>query len=1161
MALILVLTGISFAKYSGGTGEPNDPYLIATPNDLNAIGTDSNDWDKHFKMIADVNMAGFTGIQFNLIGYWETWYTSNNKPFTGIFDGNNYTISNFTYSVASRNGVGVFTCLGSGAEIKNLRLENADVNSPGGYVTGGLVGHSEGTISNCSISGSITGLRYVGGLAGHNDEGSVFNCSVQGTVIGSSFAIGGLVGDSSGFISNCHTAGLVKGGGGGLVGESHGLVTHCYSTATVQGESCVAGLVGISHFGMISNCFATGDVTGDFATGGLVGDNSSDEDIIINCYATGDVTGGLESTGGLVGRNYSQIYNSYATGKVTGDFWVGGLVGSEYSPIYGDCFWNREVNPDVNAVGNNATDPNGIFAETTANMQIQSTYTSVGWDFVGERTNGPSDLWAMPEGNGYPILWYQMSPLPPLPTFAGGAGSAAEPYLIADANHFNRISHNPRLMQSHFHLVDDVNLADVNTLIIGHIAYPFMGTFDGASHQISHFTCESTGENHVGLFRYIAEGGHIMNLGLVEVDVNSTGNGRFIGGLAGYSSGTIWNCYVEGQVSGAYECVGGLLGENYGTVTDCYTSSSVRGHAQTGGVIGYNNGTIATSLSIGQVVADYYHTGGLIGQNGGNVLDCYAQTTVLGDKRVGGLVGSNDDTVVNCYSTGPVSGVDYLGGLVGSNGGWVFNSYWDANTSGTSNSSGGIAKATSEMMDTNTFLGWNCGNAWIIDPNNDYPRLVWENQPGQPIINPPYAGGTGEENTPFLISTAEELFTLRSCYCDWDKNFKLVDDIDLQGTSDSKNIIGFNQQYPFSGTFEGGGYRVSNYSYTSDAGKHIGLFGYLDGPNAVIRSLRLVDPNIAVGVGDYAGCLAGYAFSGCIMGCQVENASVSGDKYIGGLCGGNGTAKISYCSVSGFVNGGQYTGGLMGFNSSGIVSNCSVLADVTGSTYNTGGLSGYNGTNTQVLGCYVEGNITGSAYYTGGLVAKNEGIISNCYTRGSVNGKYDTGGLIGKNQGGTISDCFAACAVSSSSRIGALTGNHSAGSYSACFWDRDLNPSRTGIGNMIDPAEVIGETTSNMQLESTFTNVGWDFVGESVNGTNDVWTINEGLDYPQLVWPLVNFIGWYEVGLSDFAFFANRWRDDNCGGTNNCDGSDLDFSGAIDEIDLSIFCEHWLNDR
>jgi len=104
----------------------------------------------------------------------------------------------------------------------------------------------------------------------------------------------------------------------------------------------------------------------------------------------------------------------------------------------------------------------------------------------------------------------------------------------------------------------------------------------------------------------------------------------------------------------------------------------------------------------------------------------------------------------------------------------------------------------------------------------------------------------------------------------------------------------------------------------------------------------------------------------------------------------------------------------------------------------------------------------------------------------------------------------------------------------------------------------IGKTTAEMQMESTFTSAGWDFVAETVNGPNDIWTIHEGADYPKQVWQLVNFIGWYQVDLLDFAFFADRWADTNCVNANDCDGTDLDFSDTVDWADLKIFCQHWL---
>jgi len=90
-------SGLS-AKYGGGTGEPNDPYLIYTAEQLDDIGAEPNDWDKHFKLMADIDLSAYEGTDFNIIGYWVQWYFPDNMPFTGVFDGNGHRISNFTYN-------------------------------------------------------------------------------------------------------------------------------------------------------------------------------------------------------------------------------------------------------------------------------------------------------------------------------------------------------------------------------------------------------------------------------------------------------------------------------------------------------------------------------------------------------------------------------------------------------------------------------------------------------------------------------------------------------------------------------------------------------------------------------------------------------------------------------------------------------------------------------------------------------------------------------------------------------------------------------------------------------------------------------------------------------------------------------------------------------
>jgi hypothetical protein len=158
--LLLSIAQTTVAKYSGGTGEPNDPYRISTPEDLNDIGNHYEDWwGKQFILVNDVNLAQYTGTQFKIIG-----------PFSGVFDGNNHKIWNFTWTSTGRNGIGLFTLVGVRGQIKNLGMENINLIAANGSLVGGLVGtNRKGTITNCYSSGSISGISGVGGLVGEND--------------------------------------------------------------------------------------------------------------------------------------------------------------------------------------------------------------------------------------------------------------------------------------------------------------------------------------------------------------------------------------------------------------------------------------------------------------------------------------------------------------------------------------------------------------------------------------------------------------------------------------------------------------------------------------------------------------------------------------------------------------------------------------------------------------------------------------------------------------------------------------------------------------------------------------------------------------------------------------------------------------------------------
>jgi len=106
-----------------------------------------------------------------------------------------------------------------------------------------------------------------------------------------------------------------------------------------------------------------------------------------------------------------------------------------------------------------------------------------------------------------------------------------------------------------------------------------------------------------------------------------------------------------------------------------------------------------------------------------------------------------------------------------------------------------------------------------------------------------------------------------------------------------------------------------------------------------------------------------------------------------------------------------------------------------------------------------------------------------------------------------------------------------------------------------------GKTTAGMQTESTFLDAGWDFVAEIVNGTEDFWSICEGLDYPKLASQFLigDFDGDSRVDLADFAVFAERWLS----GDSNffwCRGADLTNDGKVDFDDLREFADNWLAD-
>ena len=221
--------------------------------------------------------------------------------------------------------------------------------------------------------------------------------------------------------------------------------------------------------------------------------------------------------------------------------------------------------------------------------------------------------------------------------------------------------------------------------------------------------------------------------------------------------------------------------------------------------------------------------------------------------------------------------------------------------------------------------------------------------------------------------------------------------------------------------------------------------GSIHGNGHVIRN-AVISP---VDVSDVG--LIGYLRNGTIENLGLANVRVNGTTDVVGLVGQNGGGMIFCCYASGSVTGYGSIGGLVGNNSDGKVSNCYTSCSVTGFPGSTGNirLAGLVGSDSRLS------------------------VISNCYATGAVSGSARARGLVGG------------------------TGGHSrAPSQSdvrSSFWDIQTSDQNTSEGGT-------GLTTAEMQTASIFLEAGWDFVDETANGTEDIWWILEGKDYPRLWW-------------------------------------------------------------
>ena len=363
-------------------GSPEKPYLIEDLDDFDEFASNSTYWVSgvHTKLMTDIDLdPNLPGRQI----YTTAVIAPDMGPgFEGVFDGNDFSIKNLIIDGVDPEVrfIGLFGIIGFSAEVKNLGIDNITIKS-NSTIVGGLTGVNSvsSTITNCSVTGSISGWGMVGGLSGSNEGGSITDSYVIGTISGDNI-VGGICGKNLGDLGD------------------GGTLNNCFTAGTINGnEGSIGGLVGLNFSGSLTNCYSNSDVNGSFVVGGVAGSNNSGN--LINCYSTGDVSGGAP-IGGLVGStDRSSLTNCYSTGNVSGDNPLGALIGFDYGlNTINNCFWDVETT-GIADLEEGMPDTDGMIGLSTALMQTQSTFT--GWDFS-------TPVWMMlRENEDYPRLAWQ----------------------------------------------------------------------------------------------------------------------------------------------------------------------------------------------------------------------------------------------------------------------------------------------------------------------------------------------------------------------------------------------------------------------------------------------------------------------------------------------------------------------------------------------------------------------------------------------------------------------------------------------------------------------------------------------------------------------------------------------------------------------------------
>lgn len=575
-----------------GEGTAANPYKIQNVDDLKKLAEKVNGGEayanKHFQLTANIDLKNEEWTPIGTKVYVGEFGQSESRYFQGTFDGN-------------------------GHQITKLKITG------GSYA--GLFGNVWGaTIQNCNVTGEINGYNYTGGIVGSaNVNTKIRNCSFQGNVEGNGENRGGIVGDTSSGceVSGCFVTGTVTGGKrvGGIAGNGAGTIENCYALADVTATGVNAGgIAGYAYGITIENCYYSGKVSAKWAGGiaGYVSKSISGSTEIKNCVSLAErVTG--SNANRIAGENDATLTNNYAwngtkvNNATVSDENAGGLNGADltytngtlsmqFSGIFGEdnSTWKFTGNglpilKNVGGVQSAYLPPyltgEGFYGKGTAenpyeirnvnDLKLLAEKVNSGTDYAGKYFKQTANIDLENEPNWTPI---GKSNNPFKGIFDGGGYKITNLKVTGNSNNAG-----------------------------------LFGYTQDATIQNCNVTGEVSGSSDVGGVVGNAYGKTQILSCSFRGDV--TGEDFYIGGIAGSARGTIKNCYALADVTARMQIAGGIAGFAFHvTIENCYYSGNVPAGNDAGGIAGFASGsTIKNCVSLAKSVTGSENVNRILG--------------------------------------------------------------------------------------------------------------------------------------------------------------------------------------------------------------------------------------------------------------------------------------------------------------------------------------------------------------------------------------------------------------------------------------------------------------------------------------------------------------------------------------------------------------------